>query len=41
MRKLAERLDENGVAEEDGRTWGALVVLAAKPHQENVPWHKY
>ena len=41
MRRLVERLDENGVVEEDDGTWGALAVLAAKPHQENVPWHEY
>ena len=33
MIKLAEMLDENGVVEEDNGSWGALVVLAAKPHQ--------
>ena len=41
MRSLVGRLDENGIVEEDDGPWGALVVLAAKPHQENVPWHKY
>ena len=41
MRKLVERIDENGVVEEDDGQWGSLVVLAAKPHQENFPWHKY
>ena len=34
-------MDENGVVEEDDGTWGALVVLAAKPHQIVLPWHKY
>ena len=38
---MVVRLDENGVVEEDNGTWGALMVLAAKSHQENVPWHKY
>ena len=33
MRKLVESLDENDVLEEDDGPWGALVVLAAKPHQ--------
>ena len=28
------------VEEDDGR-WGALVVLSAKPHRENVPWNEY
>ena len=41
MRKLVERLDENGAVEEDDGPWGPLVVLAAKPHQQNVPWHEY
>ena len=27
--------------EEDNGQWGALVVLASKPHQENVSWHEY
>ena len=39
MRKLVERLDENGVVEEDDGPWGALVVISAKLHQGNVPWH--
>ena len=34
-------LDENGVVEEDVVPWGALLLLAAKPHHKNVPWHKY
>ena len=29
------------MVEEDNRPWGALVVLATKIHQENVPWHEY
>ena len=33
VRKMAERMDENGVVEEDYGPWGALVVLATKPHQ--------
>ena len=41
MQKLAERPDENGMVEEDYGTWGALVIIAEKPHQENVPWHDY
>ena len=41
MRKLVAKLDENGVVEDDEGPWGALVVLAAKPHQDNVPWHEY
>ena len=34
-------MDENGVAEKDDGLWGSLVVIAAKPHQEKVLWHKY
>ena len=30
---LVERIDENGVVEEEDIPWGALVVLSAKPHQ--------
>ena len=30
-------MDENGVGEEDDGPWVALLVLAAKLHQENVP----
>ena len=41
MRKLVGRMDENGVAEKDDGMWGSLVVIAAKPHQEKVLWHKY
>ena len=29
------------MVEEDDVPWGALVVIAAKPHQENVSWQKY
>ena len=28
------------MVEEDDGPWGALVVLYAKSHQENLPWHK-
>ena len=38
---MAESLYENGVMEEDNVPWGALVVLYAKPHPENVPWNEY
>ena len=33
MQNQVERLDGNGVTEEDDGPWGALVVLAAKLHQ--------
>ena len=38
---MVERLDENGVVEEDDGSWVALVFLAAKPRQANVPWNEY
>ena len=41
MQNLVEMLDENIVMEEDNRPWGSLVVLAVKPHQENMPCHEY
>ena len=41
MRNLLERMDEDGVAEEEYIPWGELVVLAAKPHQENMACHEY
>jgi len=39
--ELTKKLQDNGLLEDDDGPWGALVVLAAKPHQENIPWHKY
>ena len=41
MRNLPESLDEHGVDEEDDGPWAALVVLVAKPRQENVTWYEY
>ena len=41
MQNLVERLDENGVLEENNVPWGELVVLSEKPHQENAPWNEY
>ena len=41
MQSLVEILDENGMVEEGDGIWVELVVLAAKLHQENVPWHDY
>ena len=38
---LALKLQDNEFVEDDDGPWGALVVLAAKPNQENVPWHQY
>ena len=41
MRKLVENLDDNGWIEDDDGPWGAIIVLAAKTHQENVPWDQF
>ncbi len=41
MRKLAQQLRDHNVVEEDHGPWGAMVVLAAKPHQEGVHWRDY
>ena len=41
MQNIVGRLDENIVVEEENGSWGALVVLTAKPHKENVPCQKY
>ena len=39
--KLVDKLQDNGLIEDDDGPWGAIIVLAAKPHQEDVPWDKY
>eukprot|EP00957_Ditylum_brightwellii_P192994 14694710-Ditylum_brightwellii.AAC.1 len=41
MEKLVTKLEENGIIEDDKGPWGALIVLTAKPHQENVRWKDY
>ena len=41
MRRLVKKLEENGIVEDDARPWGLLAVLAAKPHQEEVPWQEF
>ena len=41
MRRLVKKLEENGIIEDDDGPWGALAVLAAKPHQEEVPWQEF
>ena len=38
---LVKKLEDNGVIEDDFGSWGALVVLAAKPHQEDVDWEEF
>ena len=34
-------LDQNDVVEEEDETWGTLVALPEKPHQENMPCNEY
>ena len=41
IQNLVGRLCGNGVVEEGDVPWGEILVLAEKPHQENVPWHDY
>ena len=41
INKLVDQLEEKKLIEVDEGPWGAIIVLAAKPHQEEVPWHKY
>ena len=37
INKLIATLESNGLIEDDDGRWGAMIVLAAKPGQENVP----
>jgi hypothetical protein len=37
IEKLVAALEANGLIEDDYGPWGAMIVLAAKPGQENVP----
>ncbi len=39
--KLATQMEANGLIEDDDGPWGAMVVLAAKPHQEHKHWSDY
>ena len=41
MDTILGSLEKNGLIEQDTGPWGALVVLAAKPHQDDVPWAEY
>ena len=36
IKNISRGLKENGIIEEDTGPWGAMIVLAAKPGQENV-----
>lgn len=38
---LVEKLENNGIIEDDDGPWGAPVVLAAKANQEHIHWSKY
>ena len=41
MIELITVLDLNGLISDDFGPWGAIIVLAAKPGQYNVPWEKF
>jgi hypothetical protein len=41
MIKLCHHLQDNNLIEDDDGPWGAIIVLAAKPNQEEIPWHQY
>ena len=38
---LVEKLEKNGIIEDDDGPWGAPIVLAAKPNQEHLHWSQY
>ena len=38
---LINKLDDNGIIEDYQGPWVALVVLAAKPHQEQFDWDDF
>ena len=41
INELVEKLEKNGLVEDDDGPWGALIVLAAKANQEHVHWSQY
>ena len=41
MLELINALDKTRLISDDTGPWGALIVLAAKPGQFNVPWEKF
>ena len=41
IRKICDGLKHNGIIEEDRGPWGAMIVLAAKPNQNEVHWNDY
>ena len=38
---LIEKLEKNGIIEDDDGPWGAPIVLAAKANQEHLHWSQY
>ena len=38
---LVEKLERNGIIEDDDGPWGAPIVLAAKANQEHLHWSQY
>ena len=41
INKLVDKLKHNGMVEDNGGPWGSLIVFAAKPHQDDVPWKEF
>jgi hypothetical protein len=41
LRKLCNKLKANDMVEHDDGPWGAMIVLAAKPGQDDVPWFDF
>lgn len=41
IERLCQRLKDNGMVQRDTGPWGALIVLAAKPGQDHVPWWEF
>lgn len=41
MTRLVDALEKNGLIEDDDGPWGALIVLAGKPHQGHKHWTEY
>ena len=41
IKLICQGLKQNEMVEEDRGPWGAMVVLAAKPGQENVHWNDF
>ena len=41
INELVEKLEKNGIIEDDDGPWGAPIVLAAKANQEHLHWSQY